>query len=41
MECANEEEQHLGTAQVIETIRELSEYGERVPQIVKWLQERN
>ncbi|MDX8344634.1 phosphotransferase [Rossellomorea sp. YZS02] len=41
MECSDREEQELGTEQVIETIRELSEYGERVPQIVKWLQERN
>jgi Ser/Thr protein kinase RdoA (MazF antagonist) len=39
LECTDEEEQRLGTRQVIETIGELGEYADRIPELLKWLKE--
>ncbi|CAN7548783.1 phosphotransferase [Rossellomorea sp. LjRoot5] len=39
LECTDEEEQRLGTRQVIETIGELREYACHMPQILRWIQE--
>ncbi|WP_406687936.1 phosphotransferase [Rossellomorea vietnamensis] len=39
LECTDEEEQRLGTRQVIETIGELGEYADRIPEWLKWLKE--
>jgi aminoglycoside phosphotransferase (APT) family kinase protein len=37
IECADEQEQQLGTEQVIETINALKRYAARMPEIERWL----
>lgn len=37
IECADKEEQNIGTTQVIETINSLIYYSERIPELEKWL----
>jgi Ser/Thr protein kinase RdoA (MazF antagonist) len=39
LECKDEEEQRLGIRQVIETIGELGEYADRIPELLKWVKE--
>ncbi|PFA62810.1 aminoglycoside phosphotransferase [Bacillus sp. AFS015802] len=38
MECTDKQEQQLGTVQVLDTLREIREYAERIPELLKWLQ---
>lgn len=37
IECTDEEEQEMGTAQAIETIKSIKRYAYMIPQIQKWL----
>jgi len=37
IECSDEEEQNLGTTQVIETINAIIHYSEMIPKLEKWL----
>ncbi|MDP4553468.1 phosphotransferase [Alkalihalobacillus macyae] len=37
MECSGEDEQKLGSAQVIETIKELRQYESSIPTLLNWL----
>ncbi|WEG12237.1 phosphotransferase [Pullulanibacillus sp. KACC 23026] len=37
IECSNEEEQKLGTTQVIGTIKEIRDYAEKISKLVNWL----
>ena len=36
-ECSDEEEQNLGTTQVIETINAIIHYSDMIPELEKWL----
>ncbi len=41
IECTDEEEQKLGTAQVTETINAINRYADMIPEIEKWLNSEN
>lgn len=37
IECTDEEEQKMGTIQVIETINEIRCYADTIPKLLNWL----
>ena len=37
IECTDEEEQKMGTVQVIGTIHEIKNYAEQIPNLLQWL----
>ncbi len=38
IECTDQEEQHMGTAQVVETINSISRYADMISELEKWLE---